>query len=207
MMSENGGGTVAKKSKGEIQDLLKREVEILKDFKPYVVIVNKPKTKGLKSENGPDVNTGDLGNPVVLETDCGWVMNYYIADGKSPAYAEVGRGLNEEAFAGRMLLEEQTFMTAAEVVDFLISQGWKGFELQEGTSAMSWAIWAYLKYKKMKLGGYKAPEGSDVKFKNCWHVLESRKDYDATLQLAPTTGTMVQAADGITDDEDSSDIE
>ncbi|MDC3181153.1 hypothetical protein OAT84_03345 [Gammaproteobacteria bacterium] len=194
---------MAKQSKGKSEESLSsREIQILSDLRPYAVIENKPKTKTLKSKSGPDIHSGDLGDPVILETDFGWGMRYYLPQSKKSAYVEVGMGMSEIAYSDIMLIEEQTFLTAAEVVDYALNQGWKGFSLKDGTPAMSWAIWAYLKYKKIKLGGYKPEKGAETKYKNSWHIFEKREATSADVSESSNRRTMVQGSGEMASSED-----
>jgi hypothetical protein len=156
-------------------ELTHEDIEIMLEMKPYLILENSPMDEGLKSSEEPDLHTGDFGDPVALQTNYGWTLNYYLPKEGVPARVAVGRGLSEAAFESSTLLEEQIFYCAAEVIDFLTSQGWTAFKFIEGTHGMSWATFAYLKYKKQKLGGYKPSAEGERKFKQSWHLFEDGK--------------------------------
>ena len=69
--------------------------------------------------------------------------------------------------------EEQTFFALNWLT--LNLKGWTAFKFIEGTHGMSWAAYAYLKYKKQKLGGYKPSAEGERKFKQSWHLFEDAK--------------------------------
>ena len=150
----------------------KEGIEYLKELRPYIVLENSPKTKKLKSQNGPDIHSGDMGDPVVLETSYGWVMNYHLPKDDACAKIEAGRGLSEKSSLSTTQVEVQTFESAVEIIDFLSSQGWKSFTYVEGTNALSWSVWAYLNFRGIELEGYEVDDAGEGKFKQSWHLFD-----------------------------------
>ena len=177
----------------------------LRDMNAYVKISNKPKTKGLKSKQGPDLNAGDMGNPVLMTTDTGWVYAYHLASGKEPACLELAACRYQDS----KLLEDEvaqathqskTFRSAIEVVDFLLDQGWEKFSIEEGSDLLSWSVWAYLKYLKKPVTGYKETEFDEIRYKNSEDLFaetsKSVKELVNTSQVAMTKASVsIQSAD------------
>ena len=134
------------------------DLNTVKELSPYIHLVNKPKTKGLKSQEGADFNTGEMGDPVELETEVGWSLHYYPPLNKA-ASVMLACGFPTSQVEGKKRTHESnTFYAAIELVDFLLAQGWKGFYLEEGSDALSWAVWACLKHRGYDLKGFKASD-------------------------------------------------
>jgi hypothetical protein len=147
------------------------DFDTLSDLNPYIRISNKPKAKLLKSIEGPDLNSGSLGDKVYLYTDCGWSFVYHVAKDKLPAHIEVSAGVMVDETKLQQEVRElthqaRTFRTAIEIVDFLIVQGWEKFTIEEGSPALSWAVWAYLTQLEKAVSGFKADEFDQLKLKN-----------------------------------------
>ena len=157
------------------------------DLNAYIKIVNMPKTKTLKSAEGPDLQAGGLGDPVHLKTDSGWLYSYHLAKEDSPAWLELSSSALQEVRAmapsvEKMTHQAKTFRAAVEVVDFLMAQGWDKFSIEEGTPLMSWACWAYLTHLKQKVGGYKPDEFDQVRLDTSEELFEGVAESIAQLQ-------------------------
>ena len=171
----------------------KGDFETIEDMSPYGKIVNKPKTKSLKSQEGPDINSGDMGDPVALRTDCGWGFSYHLAKSRKPAYAEVSAGLYQDDAeldpeVRLLTTQAKTFRTAVEVVDFLVSQGWDKFFIEEGSPLLKWAFWAYLTHLGKTVTGYKPTEFDQIRLDNASGLFKATHDSVAQLTLSRSGG-------------------
>lgn len=142
---------------------------------PYIRVVNKPATKGLKSKEGADLNTGEMGFPVKLQSDCGWSFLYYPPKDKESARVEISSGLCEQDRGDEQAtLQSKVFKTAIELVDFMLAQGWEKFKIEEGSPLFKWAVWAYLKHSGKTVTGYKPTEEDKLKLKHSKYLFESK---------------------------------
>lgn len=136
--------------------------DVLQDSRPFIWIVNQPETKGLQSKEGPDFNQDGLGDPVEMKTQTGWLLYYYAAKDKQPAKVMVAMGASPDSDAklAEASLERQAFLTAVELVEIVINQGWDKFKLLSGSPDLACKVWGYLKYIDLNLSGYK-PSAAD----------------------------------------------
>ncbi len=163
------------------------DLSTIVDLNAYIKIVNKPKTKTLKSSEGPDLQSGSLGDPVHLKTDSGWLYSYHLAKEDTPALLELSSSALQQVRAmapsvEKMTHQAKTFRAAVEIVDFLIAQGWDKFTIEEGTPLMSWACWAYLTHLKQKVGGYKPDDFDQVRLDTSEELFEGVAESIAQLQ-------------------------
>ena len=178
------------------------------DLHAHIKIVNKPKTKTLKSSEGPDLQSGGLGDPVHLKTDSGWLYSYHLAKEDSPAWLELSSSALQEVRAmapsvEKMTHQAKTFRAAVEIVDFLIAQGWDKFTIVEGTPLMSWAFWAYLTHLKQKVGGYKPDDFDQVRLDTSEELFEGVAESIAQLQHEAIPAITVTPVGAVRDAESS----
>ena len=169
----------------------KEDFETLADMNPYIRLVNKPKEKVLKSKDGPDLNSGDMGDPVSLHTDCGWLFSYHLAKPRKPAFVEISAGLLQEEVnvdpeVSDLTMQAKTFRTAVEVVDFLRTQGWKKLAIEEGSPAMCWAFWAYLTHQGLAVSGFEPSSYDQLRYDNARELFSPVQESVAKLTSAPT---------------------
>ncbi len=174
----------------------KEDIATIVDLNAYIRIANKPRTASLKSIDGPDLQSGDMGDPVMLNTDSGWMYSYHLAKGKTPAFLELSASSFQSVRAMAPEVEEmthqaKTFRSAVEVVDFLVMQGWEKFTIEGGSPLLSWACWAYLTHIKKKVSGYKPDDYDKVRLELSKELFDGVKRSIGQLehQAAPAAAT------------------
>ena len=197
----------------KLQEMIasKEDFATLGDMNAYIRIVNKPVTKNLKVESGPDFNTGELGDPVLLTTDSGWAYAYHIPKGKSGAWVEMAADRYQDSPVYEEVIlksthQAKTFRSAVELVDFLIGQGWQKFAIEEGSDALSWAVWAYLTHLGKPVTGYKPTDFDQMRLDNSKDlfasVQKSVQELVNTTSFGPVTISTV-SSDSAKDDSES----
>lgn len=183
------------------------DLETLADINAFVKIVNKPKTKNLKSAEGVDIQSGDLGDPVLLKTDSGFYYSYHLAKKNSSAWVALSSSSLQSTQAmtrevDQLTIQAKTFRAVVEVVDFLIMQGWDKFHIEEGSPLMSWVCWAYLTHLEKKVTGYKPSDFDQVRLENSEDLFEGVKASIAQLvHEASNQATMGVSPGGVPNSE------
>lgn len=153
-----------------------QDFETIKDSRSFIRAVNHPITKNMKSQSGPDIDSGDFGAEVLYELQTGWTFVYYITQGKKPAAIEISSPLfsdtSPKAIESQLTYQAQIVRTAVEVVDFLVDQGWKSLKIEDGTSTMKWAMWAYAKQVGLTVTGYQPDDFDKIRQENTSELFE-----------------------------------
>lgn len=156
----------------ELGDVTSEGVEHLLNEYPYIELVNQPETKAINKNLTP-LNKGELGDPVILETDCGWMVHYYPPTDKKPARLKASKpqvvSSETDSELAALTVEQQTMRTAIELYKIMTDQGWDKFKVVSGTPRFTWSTWIVLSYNKQKLTGFVAK-------KNHKHIFEQVKD-------------------------------
>lgn len=160
----------------EIADVVitKEALEVLKDQKPFIELINHPDNK---LSGSTPINRGDLGDPAATQTDCGWVVYYYPPKNNLPARVRACMtDIKEEAVAPEfenLSIEHQTMRTAFELIGLLAEQGWENFKIEQGSPRFKWSVWAVCKHLEANVTGFKAEAYHKNRLEHCGDILDS----------------------------------
>lgn len=153
-------------------------------------------------------------NPMEAASQFGWHMRYDSAVGSDKATAEIT--MPQALFPADSILDEdtdeelslptmqnQSFFSALELIDFCASHGWTKIHIERGTDICRFSVWAACRVLEIPCTGFDASGYDEIRFtnskSNVEYVLNAYKDQlDQTL--SPSPGSASESSAPQTDD-------
>ena len=195
----------------EVREVLFRapspeEVQLIAGQCPFLELV-RVVGKEDNTQNPELLDTGELGEPVMLPNEYGWIIQYWLGSlsGDTPAIisAGVAHAWPEPSFpercspdddidyTGKGTLVRQSFYVAGQMIALAVDHQWHALELMGGSEQMKWAAWCFAQTFGLECRGYEPTEEDRGKKKRIQELLDEIKAnaQEVTLDLSPGFGT------------------